>query len=160
MIILLAACLLVLVFGFVVLFGAPYVPTMKPQVEAALDLLALKKGQTLLELGCGDGRVLKAAAKRGLRATGYELNPLLVVVARVNTWRYHSRIRVIWGDYWRATWPPADAIFYFGLQKYMPKLHQKITQYKQRPLLLASFAFKLNNQKPSASHRGVYLYRY
>jgi hypothetical protein len=49
-------------FGGVLLFGAPYLPTLKPQVHAALELANLKPGQTLLELGCGDGTC------RGVRA--------------------------------------------------------------------------------------------
>jgi hypothetical protein len=36
----LLAIILVLLFGFVLLFGAPYVPTLKPQTEQALDLQA------------------------------------------------------------------------------------------------------------------------
>jgi ribosomal protein L11 methylase PrmA len=69
---------LVILFGFVVAFGAPYLPTLRPQITMALDMLDLKKGQTLLELGSGDGRVMMAAAERGWNVIGYELNPLLV----------------------------------------------------------------------------------
>ena len=47
--------ILVISFGFVVFVGPPYLPTLDKQVRTALDLLDLKKGQTLLELGCGDG---------------------------------------------------------------------------------------------------------
>ena len=49
-------------FAAVLLVGAPYLPTLRPQVLTGLDLLHLKKGQTMLELGCGDGRVLLEAA--------------------------------------------------------------------------------------------------
>ena len=67
------ALVVVLLFGFVVIFGAPYLPTLSRQTEDALELLDLKTGQTLLELGSGDGRVLLAAAKRNLKAVGYEI---------------------------------------------------------------------------------------
>jgi ribosomal protein L11 methylase PrmA len=66
-------------FGFVLIFGAPYLPTLDKPMKAALELAELKPGQTLLELGCGDGKVLIAAAKQGVHATGFELNPLLVI---------------------------------------------------------------------------------
>ena len=42
---------------FVVAFGPPYVPTLTRNMEAGLDLLDLKPGQTMLELGSGDGEV-------------------------------------------------------------------------------------------------------
>jgi hypothetical protein len=71
--ILVAASVVLVCFGLVLIVGAPYLPTLTPQVEAALDMLDLKPGQTMLELGCGDGKVLIAAAKRGWHCVGYEL---------------------------------------------------------------------------------------
>ena len=158
--VLLSFIVVVLLFGFVVFFGAPYVPTRKQNYQTALDLLALKKGETLLELGCGDGRVLKAAALRGLKVVGYELNPVLVLVARLNTRRYRRQVRVIWGNYWMAKWPPADGIFYFGLPKLMPKLHQKIIQLGKTRVKLASFAFTIDAKKPLKTQNGIFLYQY
>ena len=38
-----AAILLILAYGFVLMFGAPYFPSLKPHVKAALDLLDLEK---------------------------------------------------------------------------------------------------------------------
>lgn len=147
-------------FVFVLLFGAPFLPTLRPQIEVALDLLDLKPGQTMLELGCGDGRVLIAAARRGLKAVGYELNPILAVIAWVRTRRYHDQVRVVWGDYWRAPWPPAEGIFGFILPRYMSKLHKKVMQYLYRPLRISSFAFIIPQKEPSKTEQGVYLYEY
>jgi SAM-dependent methyltransferase len=152
---LLAGC-----FGGVLLFGAPYLPTLKPQVRAALELADMQAGQTLLELGCGDGKVLLAAARQGLSAVGYELNPLLVITAWLRTRRYRRQVRVVWGDFWRLDWPPATVIFVFLLPKYMPKLDKKIVQYPHKPVKLVSFAFEVPG-KPVAAHKsGVYLYSY
>jgi SAM-dependent methyltransferase len=149
-------------FSFVILFGAPYLPTLKPQVEAALDLLDLKPGQTLLELGCGDGVVMLAAARRGLKVVGYELNPLMALVAYLRTWRYHKdgQVKVYWANLWQAKWPPTDGIFTFLLQKYTAKLDTKIMQYNHRPLKVVSFAFKINARQPIRKSKGVYLYEY
>src|SRR5690554_3061153 len=99
---------LALVFGLVVFFGAPYLPTLKSQKETALDMLDLKPGQTLLELGSGDGRVARSAAKRGVKVVGYELNPFLVILSRIVTWKYRKKVKIIWGNYWRHKWPEAD----------------------------------------------------
>jgi len=151
---------LLICFGGVVLVGAPYLPTMRPQIRAALDLAGLKKGDTLLELGCGDGRVLLAAAREGYNAVGYELNPVLAAVAWLRTRRYRRQVRVIWGDYWRTDWPPAEAVFTFLITRYMPKLNKKLMQSPHKPVKLVSHAFKIPGQKPAAQSRGVYLYKY
>lgn len=157
---LVALAVLVVSFGGVLLFGAPYLPTLRPQINVALDLAGLEAGDTLLELGCGDGRVVLAAARRGLKVVGYELNPLLTSIAWLRTRRYRRQVRIIWGDYWHAAWPPADAIFVFLIQKYMKKLDTKIVQYKHKPVKLASFAFEVPGKQPAKRKAGIFLYRY
>lgn len=151
---------LVLLFGFVLLFGAPYLPTLKPQSQQALDLLDLKPGQTMLELGCGDGRVLLAAAKRGITCVGWELNPLLALVARVVTWRYRRQVRVICGNYWQAKWPPAEGIYGFILAKYMAKLDKKIRRDCKKPVKLVSLAFEVPGRRADRRVSGLFLYKY
>jgi SAM-dependent methyltransferase len=147
-------------FAGVLLFGAPYLPTLTPQVTTALELAALKPGQTLIELGCGDGKVLIAAARQGLTVVGYELNPILAAVCWLRTRRYRRQVRVVCADFWRAEWPATDAIFTFLLPKYMTKLDTKIVQYNHKPVKLISFAFQIAGKKPVANQNGVYLYSY
>lgn len=161
----LIAVLLLLVFSFVVLFGAPFLPTLRASTAEALDLLDLKPGQTLLELGSGDGRVLREAAKRGIRAIGYELNPVLVIWTKVVNWKYRRLITVHWGNYWRTPLPVTDGIYVFLLQKYMKKLDTKIAQDKlawhtKKPLRLVSFAFEIPGKKTAKVHKGLFLYTY
>jgi SAM-dependent methyltransferase len=152
-----AAFVLVLAFGAVLLRGAPYVPTMKKQAEAALELLALKPGQTLLELGSGDGRMLILAAQSGLNVVGVELNPFLVIVSWLRTRRYRKQVRIIWGDFWRVQWPPCDGVFAFLLDRFMVRLDHKMLSVRKP---LASFAFKIPGRKPTSQKDGVYLYTY
>jgi SAM-dependent methyltransferase len=147
-------------FGGVLLVGAPYLPTLAPQVKIALKLADLKAGQTLLELGCGDGKVLLAAAEQGINAVGYELNPIMALVAWLRTRRYRRQVRVIWGNFWLRPWPQAETIFTFLLPKYMSKLDKKVIQYGHKPVKLVSIAFQIPNRHPNAEKNGVYLYKY
>lgn len=151
---------ILLMFGLVVFVGAPWVPTLKSQQEAALDLLDLKPGQTMLELGCGDGRVLKAAARRGWKAVGYELNPMLALIAWLNTLRYRGQVKVVWGNYWTKSWPDADGIFVFLLPKYMEQLDKKIIQRFSKSVKLVSYAFQIPSRHIDNEREGVYLYKY
>lgn len=153
------AVLLVVVatFAAVVLRGAPYVPTLDAQAKAALELLDLAAGQTLLELGSGDGKVLVAAARAGLNVVGIELNPLLVIVSWLRTLRYRKQVRIIWGDFWRVEWPECDGVFSFLLGRFMPRLDERMKGVRKP---LASFAFQIPGKKITAEKAGVYLYRY
>ena len=156
----LAVIILMLSFGAVLLFGAPYLPTLTPQVKAALELSELKAGDTLLELGCGDGKVLIAAAKLGINAIGYELNPFVAIVAWLRTRKYKSKVRVVFGNFWTADWPKVDAVFTFLLPKYMTKLDGKMSAYKHKPTKLISNAFAIPNKPINAQINGVNLYLY
>lgn len=152
--------LVIVIFGSVVFWGAPYLPTLNSQIEAAFALADIKAGQSLLELGCGDGRVLVAAAQHGVTAIGIELNPILVIIAKFKTRQYKALIKVKWGNYWWSKWPKTDVIFVFLINKYMLKLHNKIIQSKLRPVKLVSVAFSIPNQPAAAHKAGVYLYNY
>jgi SAM-dependent methyltransferase len=151
--------LLVLAYGWVLLFGAPYFPSLKPHMEAAFKLLDLKKGQVVYDLGCGDGRFLKEAARRGYKAVGYELNPFMFAYSWLTTRRYRKQVKVRFGDFWKADITQADAIFIFLLDKYMAKLDKKIKD-SGRHLKLASHAFKVPGKKAAAKEYGVFLYKY
>jgi len=155
--VLILGLVLAVTFGGVVLRGAPYLPTLKKQGLAALELLDLKPGQTLLELGSGDGAVLVLAARAGLNVVGVELNPFLVAVSWLRTWRYRKQVRIIWGDFWLVKWPECDGVFAFLLDKFMPKLDERMQTVK-KPLV--SFAFKTPGRKIDVEKSGVYLYRY
>jgi SAM-dependent methyltransferase len=152
--------LLLVSFGGVLIFGAPYLPTLAPQVAVAIQLIDLRPGDRLLELGCGDGKVLIAAARQGITVTGYELNPFLALLAWLRTRRYKKHVRIIWGNFWRQPWPEADALFVFLLPRYMPKLDKKVMQYKHKPVILVSFAFEVPGKTPNAECSGLYLYQY
>jgi precorrin-6B methylase 2 len=157
----LLALIAILAFQFVVLFlGAPYVPTLHKQRETALDLLNLKPGQTLIDLGCGDGAMLIAAAKREINAVGYEINPLLVLIAWLRTRRYGNKVKIVQGNFWQKDWPQADAVFVFLTNRYMDRLNQNMQSRFKKPVKLVTYGFSLSGKKASATKGACFLYRY
>jgi SAM-dependent methyltransferase len=62
-----------------------YVPTPEPVVERMLQLAQVKRDDVVYDLGCGDGRIVIAAAQRyGVKAKGFDLDPERVIEARAN----------------------------------------------------------------------------
>ena len=164
-VVLIVSAVIVLSFGFVVFSGAPYLPTLNKQIDEAFDMLELKPGDTLLELGSGDGRFLAAAAKRGIHSVGYELNPLLVAWTKLLYWRYRSFISVRWQSFWSVQLPDSDGMYVFLLDRYMKRLDTKIIQYVSKSKSLknykvVSFTFKIPDKKPRKSKNGLHLYVY
>lgn len=154
------AILLILAYGFVLMYGAPYFPSLTPHIKAALDLLELKEGEVVYDLGCGDGRFLRAAAKAGYQAVGYELNPFMFLFSWITTRKYGRRVKVRFGNFWKADISKADAVFVFLLDKYMKQLDQKLHNEAKKGLRLASHTFKIPSKRPLKQQYGVYLYRY
>jgi len=158
--IILVSIILILVFSFVILFGAPYLPTLQKQAEDAFELLDLRTGDRLLELGSGDGRVLRLAAQRGIRGVGYELNPLLVIYSTIRHWRYRKLLTFKCRDYWRVRLPKCEGIYVFLLDRYMKKLDTKIIQEVGSPVKLVSYAFKVPDRVATKEKNGLFLYEY
>jgi hypothetical protein len=148
-------------FAVVLLFGAPYLPTLKHQQAEALKMLDLKRGETLLELGCGDGRMLVTAAKQGINGVGYELNPIIYLIAKIVTFKHRRLVRVEYGNFWHKKWPPADGIYVFLHTRFMNKLDNKvIQQYNGKKIKLVSYAFPIVTKRAVAEKNALFLYEY
>jgi SAM-dependent methyltransferase len=67
---------------------APYVPTPIPVVERMLEIAGVEPGDVVYDLGCGDGRMVIAAAKTfGARGVGVELDENLIAVCEAEARR-------------------------------------------------------------------------
>ena len=64
-------------------YDVPYVPTPPELVERMLDLAGVGAEDYLIDLGCGDGRIALAAARRGARALGVDIDPLRIQSANL-----------------------------------------------------------------------------
>jgi SAM-dependent methyltransferase len=62
-----------------------YVPTPQNVVDQMLSMANITEDDLVYDLGCGDGRIIVAAAKRyGCKAVGYDIDPQRVIEAREN----------------------------------------------------------------------------
>ena len=65
-----------------------YVPTPPEVVDKMLELAGVKRGDLVYDLGCGDGRIVVAAAKKhGARGVGYDIDPARVKESEENVKR-------------------------------------------------------------------------
>ncbi len=157
----LALLIIILPFAYVLLFGAPYLPTRKKQVNQALDLLGLKKGELLIDLGSGDGAVLVEAAKRGIRCVGYELNPFVFTVAYIRVWQYRKLVKLRLKNFWSQSIPAETrGVFVFLLDKYMVKLDEKLRTEAPKGTRVVSYTFEIPGKKASTSKQALNLYQY
>src|SRR3982750_4212735 len=71
----------------------PYVQTPMEIVERMLRMAEVRAGDSVIDLGSGDGRIVVEAAKRGARGLGVDLDPNLVKLATRTRSRRASAIR-------------------------------------------------------------------
>lgn len=123
----------VLLFGFVVFRGAPYVPTQRKYLIAAFTkLYQLQPNDVLVDVGSGDGRVMRLAAGKVKRAVGYELNPALVFISRLLS-RKQRNVETKLTDFWLAKLPDDVTVVYaFSVSRDIKKLTQKLSREATR----------------------------
>src|SRR3989344_9080791 len=85
-ILLLTIILLGIFFTIDTFLELPYVATKRDKIKTIIKLAQIKKGQTVVDLGSGDGRLLFTAAAAGAKAIGYEINPFLILLTRLKAY--------------------------------------------------------------------------
>ena len=147
-------------FGLVVLFGAPYVPTLQPELRTAFKTLyPVRKKDVIVDLGSGDGRVLMEAVRHGATGIGYELNPFLVLVSRV---RLRSKAVVQLRDMWSVRMPAGTTLIYvFTVSRDVRRLSRFVQAHADRhgqALHVMTFGPQFTDRTPIRTLRGHALY--
>lgn len=145
-------------FAIAGLVGAPYVPILRRDYQPLLDATGLQPGQTLIDLGSGDGRLLRAAAARGIRGIGYEINPVMVWISRLVCWRYRRLVTIRLANLWNTPLPPADTIYTFLLPKYMEQLDRYLDTHLVHPTQVISYVFAIPSRQPIKHVANAYFY--
>lgn len=162
-------------------------PTFKRSIDTVFDkalpklllkhpknLLKSEKAPLVYDLGSGDGRVSIAAANRGYRSVGYEINPLLVAFSSSwaiwdkyfasflykSKWPDSARLSFHRKDIWSIDLCEADVIFVYGLTPIMDRLSKKIVK-ENCDCLIVSNVFQMDSKlfEKVFSENEIYIYR-
>jgi len=122
----------------------------------------------LVDIGCGDGRVLREARRRyGVKALGIEVNPLVYLFARIRNMGIKD-VRIRWSNFWKMNLKEADVVFCYLFPDVMANLAKKLEEELRPGTRVASCNFPLPGWNhtaiiyPESSRHGdpIYLYRY
>lgn len=154
-----------LVFGLVLLvhlffLSAPYVPTGRKEIAIMMDLAKIAKGDTVYDIGSGDGRILRAASEfSARRLVGFEISWMLVVVSVIwNHWSGKKHVETYARDFWKHDFSDADVIFCFLLPGPMERIEREIWPKLKPGTRLISRAFSMKGTKKHTDMNGVFLY--
>ncbi|MCX6739851.1 MAG: class I SAM-dependent methyltransferase [Candidatus Parcubacteria bacterium] len=150
---------------------APYIRTSGELIKRVIGEIDFKEGASVYELGCGDGRFLRALAKqKNIRAVGFEnfLPPYLL--AQLFNLFSAKKIKIVFSDFFKKDLSQADYIFCYLLPRSMDVLEQKLQRELKPGVLVISNTFKFKNwplekeillsgSKYSKLSSKIYLYR-
>ncbi|MGI6558195.1 MAG: class I SAM-dependent methyltransferase [Limnochordia bacterium] len=116
-------CLSVLLPAFV---GGAWSPTKAAVMHSMLELARLQPGETLWDLGAGDGRFLVAALERGAKVVGVEIDPIRWFICRLRCRRFKDRAQVIRGNMFHLSLEGADVVTFYLSQAAADRLRDKL----------------------------------
>lgn len=129
----------------------PYVPTPPEVVERMLDLAKVNKGDTLFDLGCGDGRIVVTAAKeRGAKGTGIDINPQRIAEAKENARiaGVEDRVNFRVGDLFTSNFADATVVTLYLLPDVNRKLRPQLWKQLKVGTRVVSHDFDMGPEWP------------
>lgn len=146
--------------AFDLFLDLPYVATERKKIETIIKFAHIMKGQIVVDLGSGDGRLLFASARKGANAIGYELNPFLIALTSLHAKLkgLSNRVSVKRENLWKADLKVADVIFVYGRKKTMQKFEDFVYEKATKGARIIVNTNRFPNKKPIKSENGVFLY--
>ena len=129
----------------------PYVPTTEEAVTAMLKLAGVTRNDVVYDLGCGDGRIVIAAAKNyGAHGVGIDINPVRIAEARANAKKagVESLVRFEENDLFLADFKDATVVTLFLLNSVNLKLRPKLLAELRPGTRVVSNTFDMGDWAP------------
>ena len=145
------------------LYGLPWVPTRHARIRRALQMANLQPGETLYDLGAGDGRVLRmAAGEFGARAIGVEIGPLQCLMSAVLAWLSgeNEKVQTRLGNFYTTGFQDADVVFIYLTSEQTTRLGPLLKAGLRSGARVVSIAADLPHWKPTAVDRAMLIFVY
>jgi SAM-dependent methyltransferase len=143
--------------------GAPWAPTSRRTIRNMLALANVRPGDTVYDLGSGDGRIPLMAARRfGARAVGIEIDPLFYLWTRfkIVVLGQQGRVRLVRGDLFDQDLSQADVVTCYLLPRTNERLVGKLEQELRPGTRVVSRRFQLPGWSPVRQDDEARLYVY
>lgn len=135
---------------------APSYPSPQAVVERMLTLAAVKPGEMVYDLGCGDGRiVITAATKFSARAVGVEIRRDIyeATAARVAALGLSEQVHIVQGDALKTDLSPADVVTLYLLTSSNERLRPMLEAQLKPGARVVSHDFEIRGWKPAQTEK-------
>lgn len=149
-------------FAYAGILAAPWFPTWSRDIARFLRLADIKPGQKFYDLGCGDGKLVFAAAGAGAQAIGYEISLLPYLLAIVRSFSIKNS-KIIYKNFWKVNLSDADIIYCFLTPKINPKARDKFENELRPGAKIIAYTWPIDGWQPikediQKGRPSIYLY--
>lgn len=133
----------------------PYVPTPQVVVDRMIQLGNVDAKDVVYDLGCGDGRLVITAAKKGARAMGVDLNPARIAEANENARKAGVTNRVSFkvANLFETDVSPASVVTLYLLPEVNMKIRPQLWKQLKVGTRVVSHAFDMGDWAPEQTVR-------
>lgn len=127
-----------------------FVPTPEEVVAAMLDVAKVNGNDFVYDLGCGDGRIVIAAAKKGARGVGIDIDPQRIAEAKANAEKaaVTDRVTFLEADLFTTDISQASVVTLYLLPTLNVKLMPKLMKELKPGTRIVSHAFDMGETWP------------
>jgi tRNA A58 N-methylase Trm61 len=133
------------------MFIAPFVPSPSPVVEYMLKLAELKSGETLFDMGSGDGRTVIMAAKTfGAKGVGIELREDLAkrAMANIHEGGLEDRVTILNDDMFNVNLTSADVVYLYLTTSANERIKPKLERDLKKGARIVSHDYEIVGWRP------------
>ncbi len=127
-----------------------FVPTAPEAVAKMLEMAEVDKNDLVYDLGCGDGRIVIAAAKKGARGVGIDIDPVRIQESKQNAERegVTDRAKFIEADLFQTDLRPATVVTLYLLPELNLRLRPKLMRELKPGTPIVSHDFDMGDWQP------------
>jgi SAM-dependent methyltransferase len=127
-----------------------WVPTPNEVIEVMLDLAKVGPNDLVYDLGCGEGEILIAAAKRGAKGVGVDLDPERIKNAKANAAKagVADKITFLEQDLFKTDIKPATVVTLYLLPELNLRLMPTLVRDLKPGTPVVSHDFDMGDWKP------------
>lgn len=134
-------------FAYAGIKAAPWFPTWSRDIERFLKLADIKPGEKFYDLGCGDGKLVFAAAGAGAKAVGFEISLLPYLIAKTRSF-FVQNTEIKFRDFWKQTTFDPDVVYLFLTPKANQKAKKKLEQELKKGARVIAYTWPIEGWEP------------